>query len=398
MVFSSREGGTSLEAAHETSPSPRVWLLLGEKRGDNAQVVNLARALGWAYEEKNFFVKPRWAVRKPRIRPRLDHLDLERSDPLEEPWPDLVILSGRRLASLGLWIKRASGGHTRLVLIGRPRGADGAIDLAVAPAHYVLPESPHVVRHDLPLMQVEPAILAQAARALEPRVADMARPLTVLLVGGTTGSGLRFDRAIAAELLEQTLAHVAASGGSLFAVTSRRTPRDVVELLERELSGSARLYVFDPDSPEGDNPYHGLLGLADHFVVTTDSSSMMVEVARLGKPLSLFALPCRTGRLEAFLERIGFIAPLSPREDPIPAGGAWTRLLDRLGRPRHTRDLSALPRRLVERGLAVWLGDPPLPPAPYEDEELARIAERVRSLLPSDGRDRADEEPPGARA
>ena len=42
--------------------------------------------------------------------------------------------------------------------------------------------------------------------------------------------------------------------------------------------------------PPIENPYQGLLALADHFVVTTDSLSMMVEVARLGRPLSLFAL------------------------------------------------------------------------------------------------------------
>ena len=49
-------GGFALDSSTEISSSPRVWLLVGEKRGDNAQVENLARAIGWAYEEKKIIV------------------------------------------------------------------------------------------------------------------------------------------------------------------------------------------------------------------------------------------------------------------------------------------------------------------------------------------------------
>ena len=41
----------------------------------------------------------------------------------------------------------------------------------------------------------------------------------------------------------------------------------------------------------GENPYLGLLALADRFVVTSDSISMLVEVASLRRPLAIFDLP-----------------------------------------------------------------------------------------------------------
>ena len=47
----------------------------------------------------------------------------------------------------------------------------------------------------------------------------------------------------------------------------------------------------------------------------------------------------------------------------------------------HSRDLSAIPRWLVERGRAVWLGDPPTVPPPFEDEALAAIAARIRAMV-----------------
>ena len=152
-------------------------------------------------------------------------------------------------------------------------------------------------------------------------------------------------------------------------------------MLRRECPDDASLYVFDPDAGPGENPYHALLALADHFVVTTDSVSMMVEVVRLGRTLSLYSLESEVGVFERMLESVGLVRPLSPQTDPIPAGGLRARTMYRLGWPTHARDLSAVPRLLVEKGLAVWLGDPPKPPVPFADDELERVAVRIRTLV-----------------
>jgi hypothetical protein len=355
---------------------------VGEKRGDNAQVVSLARAIGWDYQEKRIAMKPRWREGKPRVRARIDHVDLENSDALAAPWPDLILTAGRRLSSVALYVKQASGGRTRIVLIGKPRRDLDEIDLVVVAAHYLLPEGPRVARHDLPLMHADPEALARAVAEWRPRLAEMKRPLTALMVGGPTG-GLRFDLGAARELFTQTLALVEASGGSLYITTSRRTPREVVRMLEAQCPDDARLYGFDPDSGASENPYHALLGLADHFVVTTDSVSMMVEVARLGRGLSLYPLECEVGAIEDRLGKLGWLRPLSPRTDPIPAGGLWARTMYRMGRPSHSRDLSAIPRLLVELGLAGWLGDARVESAgAYRDDALEKVAHRIRGFFP----------------
>ena len=367
-------------ATRSAGGSPRVWLVVGEKPGDNAQIVNLAEAVGWDFEEKKIVVRPEWVDRKPKVRPSLDHIDRGQSDVLEPPWPDLVITAGRRLSRVGLWIKRASGGRTKLVMIGKPRRLLDSVDLIVVAAHYVLPEGPNVARHDLPLMHVDPQLLESAAEQWRDRLSTGPRPLTALFVGGPTG-GLRFDLEMARDLFDKTLEGVRASGGSLCIATSRRTPPEVVDMLRSECPEDASLYVFDREAGPGENPYHGLLALADHFVVTTDSVSMMVEVVRLGRAISLYPLESEVGIFERVLEAIGLVRPLSPRTDPIPAGGLRARTMYRLGKPSHTRDLSAVPRLLVEKGLAVWLGDPPKPPLPFADDELERVAARIRALF-----------------
>jgi len=80
-----------------TDASPNVWLLIGDKLGDNAQARMLADALGWPYQVRQVFPQPEWVLGKPRFVPGLHHLDPERSASLEPPWPDIVITVGRRL-------------------------------------------------------------------------------------------------------------------------------------------------------------------------------------------------------------------------------------------------------------------------------------------------------------
>ncbi len=81
--------------------------------------------------------------------------------------------------------------------------------------------------------------------------------------------------------------------GTAYLVTSRRTPDHVLQLLKGLLPQGSRLYDWKDKSAE--NPYKALLGTADGFIVTEDSISMIIEVAKLGKPLAIF--PLSTGLL-----------------------------------------------------------------------------------------------------
>ena len=368
----------------QASAQPRVWVLVGEKRGDNAQVRNLAQAVGWDFEEKHVQMKTEWREGKPPVAASLGHVDLVASDSLEGPWPELVLLAGRRLASVALWIKAASKGQTRLVVVGKPRGKASAFDLIVIAAHYVMPDAPNVARHALPLMNVDRDALAETKKAWVGRLLLLPRPLSALFVGGPTG-GLRFDVETAKELLAGARAAVLPRRGSLYIVTSRRTPAAVADYLAAERTPNEQIFLYGRPGEGGpgydENPYQGLLALAEHFIVTTDSLSMMVEVAKLGRLLSLYPVARATPGLEGVLTRLGVMKTLSPRADEIPAGGLAARTVAALGWPMHSRDLTAISRLLVEKHLASWLGEPVVQPEPYEDDALSQVAQRIRGLV-----------------
>ncbi|GIX29889.1 MAG: hypothetical protein KatS3mg124_0361 [Porticoccaceae bacterium] len=360
---------------------PRTWLLLGDKQGDNGQVLTLAEALGWPWEVRRLEMKPQWVLGKPRFRPTLDHLDLERSDPLAPPWPDLLLTVGRRPSMAALWIKRQSRGRTRVVLVGKPTGRMGEFDLVVASAENVLPPLPNLVSITLPLMRIDPAAAAAEAARWRERLAPLPRPLVGVFVGGETNP-FRMN-ATAARRLAASVARIRGElGGTPWVVTSRRTRPEFAARLRDLLPPGTPLWLWSPGAD--DNPYRALLAAADAFVVTGDSISMMVEVIRLGKPLAIHPLPVGLLGAADQLRRAAARWLFDPRSE----GGRWRRHLApwlyRLDAARlftSTRDFAHFHRRLVEEGLAVWDGEPFRPPRRAAELEMAEAVARIRALV-----------------
>jgi len=354
--------------------------VLGDKRGDNAQVEVLADALGWPFERRHIALKEQWVFGKPRVEPSLHHLDRSRSDPLEPPWPDLILTIGRRPSMAALWVKVQSGGHSRVVLVGKPAGRLELFDLVIASAEAQLPPLPRVFKMTFPLMRVAEREVAEAADAWRARFAALPRPLVAFLVGGPTRPFVYDERVV--RRLDALAREVLAKGGTPWFTTSRRTPPAFVDSLARALPASTSLFRFTPDAVE--NPYRALLGLADGFVVTGDSISMIVEVIRLRRPLAILPMP--TGPLGALDARRRALARwLFSTGDGAASGlrGALGHALFRARILSQTRDFPAFHRMLVSRGLAVFAGEPFRSPSGDVPDDLALAAARVRALISS---------------
>jgi uncharacterized protein len=369
-------------AAHaDEATQPCVWLVLGDKRGDNAQVYPIEKALGWACEHKVLQMLEPYVLGKPRVGASLHHIDRERSDPLDPPWPDLIITVGRRPSMAAMWIREQAQGRTKIVLIGKPSTRLETFDLIIPSGENQLPPLDNVLPITLPLMQVNESAVASAVETWRPRFADLPRPLIAFLVGGPTGPFV-FDAKAVNRLIE-AVAKVAAEGGTPYVTTSRRTPPAVVDALKTGLPSAGRLFEWTADATE--NPYHALLGLADGFVVTGDSISMIVEVARMGKPLQIFELP--TGRLGALdqvrrsLTRLLFSPAAESGKESFRYRLA--RALYRSGLIVQTRDFRAFYRMLIDRGLASAAGEGLRPPRGQVPDDLALVVTRIKALMNS---------------
>jgi mitochondrial fission protein ELM1 len=351
-------------AAGSGAVTPRVWLLAGHKLGDNAQVLALADALAWSYEIKRFVYR-RWELFTNRLLPTtLAGIVRSASTSLGPPWPDLIITAGRRNEPVARWIRARSGGAARIVHVGRPWAAPRHFDLIVSTPQYQLAGAANVLCNPLPLHRVTADRLREAATAWQQTVNRLPTPRIALLVGGNSGA-YTLDPRQARRLGQMANALARESSGSLLVTTSARTPpRSALALLA---ALSVPTNVFRWGTEGADNPYYGYLALADAFIVTGDSVSMLAEACATGRPVHLFYA-------SATLRSAG-ISALRPVV-------LLSRLAQRLAPPRMLRDVGAIHRALIHDGRAVWLGEKFAaegPPAPQD--HLLQTAERVRALL-----------------
>jgi len=355
--------------------SPRIWLLTGAKQGDNAQALRLADASGLPYERRRIVLKPGFDLAKPRVEASLHHVDLTASDKLEPPWPDLVLTIGRRMAMVALWIKAQAQGRTKLALIGPPKREAEKFDLIVVPFHYRTEERQNIHRIGLPLLGIDPKRVAAESEHWREKFARLPRPLTVLLCGGNIGTH-SFDPETARSVLD-TIARIS-DGGSLHVVTSRRTPPETANAIAVRLPKDAVLHRWE--TAGSDNPYVGLLAHGDRFVVTGDSVSMLVEVARLGKPLAIASLRQANRTVANALRRLHL-----PDDAAYAMAGGAQRALDRflplIGLEASTRDFALLHDLLYQKGWAVPLGVPFVTPSAPPADDTAIAAARLRGLL-----------------
>jgi mitochondrial fission protein ELM1 len=356
---------------------PVVWLLHGHKAGDNNQVLALAEALSWPFEIKRLAYRS-WELLSNRLlQVTLAGTDPGHCSPLEPPWPDLVITAGRRNEPVARWIRRQSGGRTRLVHVGRPWAPLDCFDLIVVTPQYFLPERDNILHLDLPLHRVTRDGLDALGREWRARFEQLPRPWWSVLLGGDSGPFV-FTPDKARHLAGWLNRRVAAEGGSVLLTNSARTPAAAWSAFRDTLTVPNTAWSWGRDAT--DNPYLAYLALGDRLVVTGESMSMLAEAAASGAPLYIYdlsdcadpshgAAPCPPWWRRAYLLRW---KPLSHF------------LAMRLAPRRMRRDVSRIQQRLVEQGRAVWAGQAGEPGNPAEeDTDLARAAQRVRALFGS---------------
>ena len=356
-----------------------VWCLLGRKAGDNTQVLALAQELGFGYVEKHILARPWELLTHIRDRGTLAGINRTASSPLQAPWPDLVLSAGRRNEPVAQWIRQCSGGHSRLVHIGRPWSALASWDLIVTTPQYFLPQRSNIHHNTLPLHRMSSEELSAAGVALQPQLHGMPRPWIAVLLGGDSGQFV-FTANKGARLGRLCNELAAAAGGSLLLTDSPRTPRVAGDALQAQLTVTHRYHRW---GASGDNPYRGLLALADAFVVTGESMSMLGEACSMRKPLYIFDMG--DGQIPWWR------LPHAYRYKPLSH-----RLAMRCGPQRMRRDVGRMQDALVDNGSASWLTEEvvktaaALPVARQKSStavddhtrrELARTAAAVRQLV-----------------
>lgn len=297
---------------------PLIWVLLGEHKGDNNQVLALAEELGFPFEIKQLSFRRIAGYDLGRMRPThlgstLFTLDKAAAAQIRPPWPDLVIGVGRRSVPVARYIRRMNLNRTKLVRIGNPRIDPRLFDLVITTPQYEVPTKGNVLTLPVAMSRFrEPAKVEPAARAW---LDEHPRPHLLLALGGNTKDvELIPDQVRDAAI---TLGSRAAGrSGSLLIVGSPRTP----PALLRAVADSGTIVPKDGPS------FAAMLDDADEIFVTADSISMLSEAIVTGKPVGMIPAVMTERGLQGVGEAPkGLLDFRSPRRDPRHF---WERLLN----------------------------------------------------------------------
>ncbi len=304
----------SLPAAALSGTSPSSWILTEPYAGLQAQALGLAEAAGLAPAVRT--LKPRWPwslISAPRWPWPLRAVEREA---LAGPRPGLVLSCGGMAGAVAAALRGPERrADLRAVHVQHPRMPLSRFDLVVVNRHDEV-TGPNVIVTRTALHRATPARLAEAAEIWRPVFAHLPRPLVAVLVGGTNGR-FRLDGPVAESLAGTLAGMMEADRVGLMLTPSRRTDPAATAVFRDRLEPRGA-FVWDGT---GDNPYFGMLALADMIVVTIDSVSMVSEAAATSAPVMLASLPGRSRRIGVFTDQMiaeGRVKPFLGRYEHWP--------------------------------------------------------------------------------
>lgn len=269
------------------------WVMTTGEAGMRSQALGLAERIGMSFVEKTVSLQAPWRWLPGHMAPGALSGVGASSDPLEPPWPELLITCGRRSVALSIAIKKASGGKTFTVHIQDPRVPCRYFDLIAAPRH------DRVVGDNVyptlgALHKVTPEKLGIAAEQFKDQFAALSKPLIAVLIGGTSKSYNMSPQI--ADRIAQQLKALTQQGCGMVLTFSQRTGETNQEIISGQLADTD-VMIWDG---HGENPYFAMLAMADYILVTSDSVSMITEAASTGKPVLTMALEGGSKKFDAF--------------------------------------------------------------------------------------------------
>ncbi|MCI5046257.1 MAG: thioredoxin-disulfide reductase [Aquisalinus sp.] len=282
--------------------------------------------------------------------------------------PDLWIACGRLTIPLSITAQKT--GESFIVQTQDPRCDAGKFDLVVPPYHDQIDGENVFPLHGSPNRLDEKRLAQDAQKLREALDLPASTHVISVLIGGNS-KAYRLDNEHLEEIIHtaQTLAD---EGKRVLVTTSRRTGSRNTKLLRSQLTHD-NIFLWNGE-PVGDltNPYFGLLGIADHILVTEESTNMIAEAAFTGKPVSLLPMAGESEKFARFHHNLmdqGAVRSLS-----LPLQN-WTY------EPLRETDRAA--REIVSR----WLGSdmlPPLEPASTSSTYAPSVQQNESTSVMSD--------------
>ncbi len=290
------DDSASLVAESKKARAEKTWIITDGSVGMEAQGIAVAEAVGLPFSLKRVRITGAMQFVPARLQIYVPPKRLLRSvacnEPLQLPWPRLIISIGRRSVPVALAVKHLSGAFA--LHIQDPKVPPRLFDLVAALVHDGLTGN-NVVTTFGSVHSVTEAKLKEEMRRFAAQIEALPKPRVAVLLGGKS-QAFRFTAEVASQFGAELAELSRKYGASLLVTPSRRTSSEAIAALAEKIRDEPHL-IWDGT---GDNPYFAYLAHADFIVVTQDSINMVTEAAGTGKPIYIKTLPGHSRRQSHF--------------------------------------------------------------------------------------------------
>jgi len=266
-----------------------IWILADDRPGTASQGIGLAEEIGFEYKiiklTYSFFAKlPNCFFSNsllrlsPNCRKEIQEINY---------LPNLIISAGRRAAPIALFLKKQSGGQTKITQIMNPDLDFRKFDFVILPKHDGISAKKftNVITTIGALTKTNEKLIIKEQKKFSSWFQNIEKTKIALLVGGSSGK-TKFTKESAIKLAKSATEIANNMNATLLVLNSRRTEAELTDAIKSNLKCDFKF--FDWRELQNENPYLAILGYADFFIITGDSVSMISECCSTGKPVYIF--------------------------------------------------------------------------------------------------------------
>ena len=266
-----------------------VWCLTDERVGSSKQAIILANKLCNNSAIIKNIVYNKFIVLPNLLKFKTTGIDFKKSDNLTvnniEQLPNIIVFAGRRLAGVALYLKKQFykqfKKNVKLIAILNPNYNFKLFDFVILPKHDRIKADKYknVITINGSICELNKnKIKADGEKFKQQIINQYKHPCHCLIIGGDTKNkkmNVNNFKIFVKNLDEK----IKKDNGFLLISTSRRTNQECITMLKNTISCEHYLYQWQKN--DKNNPYFAFLDLADKFIITADSISMLAEIINL---------------------------------------------------------------------------------------------------------------------
>ena len=282
-------------------------LLLTEgMHGMISQVEGLAKALNLEFIHEKIELNSFWKMIPPKLTPVKDFVF---KNNISNKF-NILISCGRKSVVPSIFLKKKFGNEIMNIHIQDPKVSLNNFDFVIAPEHDGL-EGINVLKSKGAIHYLNEVELVKNTNYLKPQIK---KEKVIVFIAGGPNKYYDFNDRIIEKIFIKTKKNFINQGYQLIFIPSMRTPRRIVDKAQ-DFFDDDQIIISDIDK----KAYLSALSLADHIIVTCDSTSMISEAAMTGRPIYVAQMPTikKNIRFQKFFELFKSLDIIKNLEDKV---------------------------------------------------------------------------------